>query len=77
MKKIIKISISNKSKIQEIDLGSDLIENIIINEGTLEINVNQPDNNIETKYTLKNISKFYYFYHCTKRLKCYGKENLI
>ena len=63
----------NKSNFHDIDLGKDIIEKIIIKEGKIEINVNQPDNNIETKYTLKNVSKSYYFCHCTKRPKCPGK----
>ena len=63
----------NKSNFHDIDLGKNIIEKIIIKEGKIEINVNQPDNNIETKYTLKNVSKSYYFYHCTKRPKCPGK----
>lgn len=64
---------NSKSKIQEIILGNDIIDNIIKNDGKIEIIVIQPDNNIETKFTLKNVSKTFYFYHCTKRPKCSGK----
>ena len=64
---------SNESKIHTIALDNDIIENIIKNKGKIEVKIIQPDNDIETKYTLKNVSKSFYFYHCTKRPKCSGK----
>ena len=48
-----------------------MIDKIIQNNGKYDIKIIQPNDNIETRYTLKNISKTFYYKKVLKENKKY------
>ena len=58
-----------------IKVHQSIINDIIKNNGKLNIKINIPNNDFESIFSYKNKSKNYFFYQCKNRPKCKGLDN--
>ena len=66
----------NKKVIYSTILEEDVINNLKINEGKVDIKIYNPNNNKQIIYSYQNQPKNYYYYHCKKRRNCKGRGKL-